>query len=153
MMQYFIKYLFLSIAFSAILIGCHRGNHLGTVIVQGNVKVDGTPAEGIDVIFVPVFAGGFAAYGQTDANGNYTLTTAGTNVGDGAVPGEFIPTFTKVSLEYDQRFVGRLDVVPPPPKVTHLIPEKYSLKEKTDIPHVVVAKGKKNRFDFELSSK
>ncbi|MDR1383499.1 MAG: hypothetical protein LBJ67_06605 [Planctomycetaceae bacterium] len=152
-MQYFMKYLFVFIVLSVILSGCHRENHLGTAIVKGNVKVDGQPAEGIDVIFVPVSADGLAAYGQTDVNGDYLLTTAGTNIGDGAVPGEFIPTFTKVSLEYDQRFVGRLDVVPPPPKVTHLIPEKYSLKEKTDIPHVTVVRGKKNSFDFELSSK
>jgi hypothetical protein len=151
-MRHFIKILFISFIFPLTFSGCHQSNHLGTVVVKGTVKVDGQAVEGINVIFVPMSNNGLAAYGQTNTNGNYTLTTAGTNIGEGAVPGEFIPTFTKVSLEYDQRFVGRLDVVPPPPKVTHLIPEKYSLKEKTNITPVTVIKGKKNIFDFELFS-
>ncbi|MDR2408789.1 MAG: hypothetical protein LBE13_11860 [Bacteroidales bacterium] len=109
--------------------------------------------EGIEVIFSPATGDGLPAYGQTDQNGNYSLTTAGTTIGSGAVPGEFIPTFKKVLLEHDPRFFGKEDVIPPPPKVTHLIPKKYSQKETTDISSVTVLKRKTNIFDFNLSSK
>jgi hypothetical protein len=147
-----IKYLFI-ILVVLVFCGCNRNNHLGTMIVKGTVKVDGQAMEGIEVIFSPASGDGLPAYGQTDENGNYSLTTAGTKIGSGAVPGEFIPTFTKVSLEHDPRFFGKEDVIPPPPKVTYLIPKKYSQKETTDILPITVLKKKINIFDFELSSK
>jgi hypothetical protein len=153
-MQHYIhiKYLFL-IFVVLVFCACNHDNHLGTVIVRGTVKVDNQPMEGIEVIFSPATGDGLPAYGQTDQNGNYSLTTAGTTIGSGAVPGEFIPTFKKVLLEHDPRFFGKEDVIPPPPKVTHLIPKKYSQKETTDISSVTVLKRKTNIFDFNLSSK
>jgi hypothetical protein len=136
-----------------VFFGCNNSNHLGTVLVNGTVQVDGQAVEGIEVVFSPASGDGLPAYGQTDKDGRYSLTTAGTEIGAGAVPGEFVPVFTKVSAEHDPRFIGKEDVIPPPPKITHLIPERYSSKTTTDIPAVVVAKGKSNVFNFELSSK
>ncbi|MDR1959287.1 MAG: hypothetical protein LBQ54_09655 [Planctomycetaceae bacterium] len=146
-------YLFVILVFPIIFNGCNRSNHLGTVVVKGTVKVDGLPTEGIEVIFHPASGDGLPAYGQTDGNGNYFLSTAGTKVGSGAVPGEFIPTFNKVTLEHDPRFANREDLIPPPPKVTHHIPKKYSQKRTTDMTPVTVTRNKKNVFDFDLSSK
>jgi hypothetical protein len=152
MPHYYIKYLFI-IIFVPIFCGCNNNNHLGTVIVKGTVKVDSQPVEGIEIIFSPASGDGLPAYGQTDIKGNYSLTTAGAEIGTGTVPGEFVPTFTKIVTEHDPRFFGKEDVIPPPPKIIHLIPKKYAKKETTDISSVTVVKKKTNIFDFDLSSK
>jgi hypothetical protein len=150
-MRYTKFLLIVSIVF--VFFGCTNSNHLGTVLVNGTVKVDGQAVEGIEIVFSPASGDGLPAYGQTDKDGKYSLTTAGTQIGAGAVPGEFIPTFTKISAEHDPRFIGKEDVIPPPPKITYLIPKKYSQKNTTDIHSVTVTKGKNNVFSFELSSK
>jgi hypothetical protein len=153
MQHYFCIKFLLIISVVLVFCGCNRNNHLGTALVKGTITVDGQPVEMIEVIFSPVSGDGLPAYGQTDQHGNYSLTTAGTTIGSGAVPGEFIPTFKKVLLEHDPRFFGKEDVIPPLPKVTYLIPKKYAQKETTDILPVTVLKKKTNIFDFNLSSK
>src|SRR5216684_4515847 len=58
----------------------------GTVSVKGVVTLDGVPLSKAAVSFVPL-GEGRPAYGQTDANGNFRLTTFRTD--DGALPGEY----------------------------------------------------------------
>ncbi|MDR0610096.1 MAG: Ig-like domain-containing protein, partial [Planctomycetaceae bacterium] len=78
----YIKYL-IFISLVLVFCACNRDNHLGTAVVRGTVKVNNQPVEGIEVIFSPVSGNGLPAYGQTDPNGNYFLTTAGTTIGSG----------------------------------------------------------------------
>jgi hypothetical protein len=71
--------------------GCGGG---GKVAVKGTVTLDGQPVEGAMVAFVPADPGkGEIAYGTTDKDGTFRLTTTKPN--DGAVPGEY-----KVTVVY-----------------------------------------------------
>ncbi len=58
----------------------------GTVSVKGVVTLDGVPLPKAAVSFVPL-GEGRPAYGQTDANGNFRLTTF--KADDGVLPGEY----------------------------------------------------------------
>jgi hypothetical protein len=137
--------------------GCAPHNSLDTVIVKGTVKVDGQPMSGIDVIFNPVSGDGIPAGGVTGIDGSYTLTSGANSVGSGALEGDFIPTFSKTeteqreptaSPEEEQKKYGNK-----PPRIFHLIPEKYSNTKTCGISPVKVEKGKTNIFDFDLSTK
>ena len=55
--------------------------------VRGVVKLDGQPVANAAVVFVPQTPGGREAYGSTDANGAFRLTT--TKPDDGALPGKY----------------------------------------------------------------
>ena len=65
--------------------GCGHGS--GPVPVRGVVKVEGQPVANAAVVFVAQDPGGRDAYGSTDANGVFRLTT--TNPDDGALPGKY----------------------------------------------------------------
>src|SRR5262249_39083032 len=66
----------------------------GKVAVTGPLTLDGQPMEGAIVTFVPANPGkGEIAYGTTDKDGAFRLTTSKPN--DGAVPGEY-----KVTVVY-----------------------------------------------------
>ncbi len=67
------------------LVGCGKPG-LGTVPVSGKITVDGSPMEGVMVVF-DSGQSGRAASGITDAQGMYTLTTEVS--GDGALPGSY----------------------------------------------------------------
>ncbi len=76
--------------------GCPGGGTgVDTVAVTGTVTLDGSPVGGANVAFSPKSADGRAAAGITDASGRFTLTTI--EAGDGAVPGSYAVTITKVS--------------------------------------------------------
>jgi len=75
--------------------GCPGGDSgVGTVPVTGTVTLDGSAVDGASVAFAPK-SGGKAAAGLTDASGRFELTTV--EAGDGAVPGSYSVTITKVS--------------------------------------------------------
>ena len=136
------------------LFGCAERSNLDVTSVTGTVTVDGQPMEDIRIIFHPVGGGEIAAFGSTDAQGRYQLSSPSAPVGSGAVAGEYIPTFSKVEVEErppasspeeEYRLYGGV-----PPKITHHIPEKYGDVTTCGIAPVKVEKGKKNHFDFEL---
>ncbi|MDR2409529.1 MAG: Ig-like domain-containing protein [Bacteroidales bacterium] len=148
----YLCFIFLVLSF----LGCGEPNRIGAVKVSGTVTVDGQPMEGITVIFNPVHNNGLAASGTTDNQGVYILTSPGAPYNTGAVPGEFIPTFSKTESEilestsiedYKQKYGDRI------PKIIYLIPEKYSKVKTCGISPCIVEKGKSNIFDFELSTK
>jgi len=75
-------------------LGC--GGSKNTVKVDGTLSWDnGEPISGATVTFVPVDKDGKQATGLTGKNGEFELTTV--NSGDGAVPGEYNITVTKLS--------------------------------------------------------
>src|SRR5260370_29576410 len=71
-----------------------------TVKVEGIVTLDGKPLPGATVSFMPVDESRSArvASGQSDADGNFRLTTFRTD--DGALPGEY-KVIVVVSEEYE----------------------------------------------------
>ena len=76
-----------SLALAAVLAAAGCGGGSGPVPVRGVVKLDGQPVANAAVVFVPQTPGGREAYGSTDANGAFRLTT--TKPDDGALPGKY----------------------------------------------------------------
>src|SRR5262245_61830975 len=82
------RFISLRVGMVAVLLlvaGCGDGS--GLVRVRGVVKLDGEPLAGATVVFVTQQPGGRDAYGATDANGAFELTTL--NPRDGAAPGKY----------------------------------------------------------------
>jgi hypothetical protein len=59
----------------------------GTVSVKGVVTLDGEPLPKATISFMPLSSEGRAAYGVSDAKGNFRLTTVSPD--DGIMPGEY----------------------------------------------------------------
>ena len=144
------------LSFFVFLAGCSSQGKLETTVVTGTVKVDGQPMEGVTVTFCPTAPDENPAVGSTDTNGVFTLTTPGGVFGKGAIPGSYIPTFSKIEVEkfeaasreeYEKKYGNR------EPKTVHLLPTKYADSQTCGFEPVTVEKGKKNQFDFELKSK
>ena len=111
------NFLFAGCAFCLCLLvtGCGEPG-IGAIPVQGTVKVDGKPMEGVMVIFHPDSEGGRAAAGRTDANGVYKLTTE--IAGDGALAGSYKISLSKhvnaeddLPKEVDPNDVSSLDAI------------------------------------------
>jgi hypothetical protein len=136
--------------------GCGPSNPLDTIVVTGTVTVDGQPMEGIRITFIPMDGGAYGAFGTTDSRGRFRLSSPSAPVGSGAVAGEYIPVFSKVEVEErpptDSPEEERILYGGAPPKVTHLIPEKYGDVKTGGFDPVTVEKGKKNEFTFDLST-
>ncbi|MDR2115160.1 MAG: hypothetical protein LBP87_02140 [Planctomycetaceae bacterium] len=147
-----------------ILPGCRNNNPYGTIPVSGTVKLDGKPIEGVKITFLPITAGKMDAFGMTTQNGSFVLSTGGAKFGGGAQPGEYNVIFSKTDIEdkykidtglSPEEYNKKYSVSAPPfiaPKI-HLIPEKYNNPLTSGIAPVKIEKGKKNVFDFDLSTK
>ena len=151
------KHFFLLLLALPCLFGCGERLPFDVIVVTGTVTVDGQPMEGISITFIPLGDNGLAAFDVTDAQGRFRLSSPQAPVGSGAVPGEYAPTFSKMEVEEHpptaspeeaQRLYGNA-----PPKITHLIPERYGNAKTSGIEPVKVEKGKKNAFSFDLSTK
>lgn len=142
---------------AAIIAGCAPAkdkNQKETVPVTGTVNFKGKPLEGATVTFVqsndPT-----PAYGKTDAEGKFKLTTYVD--GDGAVVGSHTVLVTKTETKggavanADQ---NSKDYVPPDgsiaPTTIYLIPQKYSLPGASGLTADVKASDK-NDFTFDLT--
>ena len=139
-----------------LLSSCGKQSKLDVTVVTGTVTVDGRPMGEISITFYPVDGNEIAAFGSTDTQGKFNLSSPSVPVGSGALPGEYVPTFSKTeteerpaaaTLEEHARLYG--DTLP---EVFHLIPQKYGDPKTCGIAPVRVEKGKKNHFDFELKS-
>lgn len=137
-----------------VFVGGCKHNPLGTIKATGTVTLDGRSAEGITVIFVPVGEGRDAS-GVTNSHGRFALTATGAEFGTGAVPGEYVPTFSKTMVEgsdlspeeFDRKYRGGT------PPTIYLIPQRYASSSTSGFETVKVEKGKKNEFAFALESK
>jgi hypothetical protein len=81
-----------ALALLAAVAGC--GGSKKAVPVKGTVTMDGKPVSLASVVFVPQKEGGPLAQAMTNDNGDFELTTFQPN--DGALPGEYNITVTKV---------------------------------------------------------
>jgi len=120
-----------------LLVGCRGGKPLGQV--KGTVTYRGKPVPHGAVLFVPEVTG-TAATGAIQADGSYTLTTAG--AGDGALIGKH-----KVMINAMEQPKGLLpeDRNPTPPPI---VPVKYTSLATTDLTAEV--KAGENIIDFKL---
>lgn len=130
------------------LVGCGRAANDGRPNrVPTTVKIThrGTPVEGATVTLVPQEQGSaVAAFGRTDASGTATLGSFG--AGDGAVPGPYHVTVTKVEVSELPVFDRDGD----PQVVTEsLLPEKYGEVEDSGLVATVTESGP-NTFSFDL---
>ena len=133
----------------AVVIGCSSGpavdpNRPATVEAGGTVTYNGQPLEGATVAFLPKNPKDPGASGRTDASGKFTLTAFAP--GDGAVPGSYLVTISKVegSTEVQE------DSEAEPVALKSLIPEKYNNPQGSGFT-AEVAEGGDNQFTFELA--
>jgi len=114
---------------------------------SGKVMYQGKPLEKALVLYHPV-NGEDAPYGETDAEGNFVLTTFDEH--DGGPAGSYKVAVTKIEYEVkptafdspEEKAVARI------PK--HLLPAKYSQKESTDLTAEIKADGD-NTAVFEIA--
>lgn len=132
--------------------GCGETNPYDTVKVSGVVTVNGTPMEGVTVVFRPVAADGMIATGITDKDGKFVLTTGQAPTGSGAVPGEYHPTFSKMDVtdaikamtEEQRENLQNTEYV-------YFVPKKYADPTSSGVAPVTIAKGSTGPFSFDLS--
>lgn len=147
-----------SLLTTAFLLGCTGAegdsSRPATFPVSGVITLGGSPVEGAQVAFNPEDPTGQGAFGRTDAEGRYQLTTF--EAGDGAVPGKYIVMVTKYDVPPPEAEASEEEYVPPeaggarPKAPKNELPTKYSQMHTSDLRAVVSAEGEKT-FDFALT--
>jgi hypothetical protein len=133
--------------------GC-RKKHSGPDVMPagGTVSFQGKPVSDALVTLCPESSSAPAAYGNTDGEGRFQLTTH--EKGDGAVAGEYRVTVSKktiigMSLKEADAYYQREKRDPPLPTVTHHLPQKYDDVANTPLRAKVVSDAP-NEFRLEL---
>jgi hypothetical protein len=147
-------------ALLALIGGCSGNSRPARTPVSGTVTYQGKPVDGATVTFAPMTEGAPTATAVTDSSGKYVLNTY--EEGDGAVPGDYRVTFSKVVIE-DKMAGKSIDEISeayaamkargeaiPEPKTRHLIPDRYATSQ-TSTETANVKEGVENTFDFELT--
>lgn len=122
--------------------------------VTGSVSLGGGVLSGTNVLLHSQSDQGQDAVGKTEADGTFTLTTF--TPGDGALPGEYKVTVSKVETvsavteEQAQQLLSQGRPVPPP-KNTELVPKKYTNMSLTPLTFTVEA-GIQNKLDINLEN-
>jgi hypothetical protein len=132
-----------------LLTGCGKS---GPVSVRGVVKLDGQPVVGAAVTFIAQDPGGRDAYGSTDENGAFELST--TKPGDGVLPGKYKvviqpPGEGGGSTPFDDTDKPAAPAKPKAPRGPQ-IPLKYTVPAQTPLAQDVPPNGK---VVIELESK
>jgi hypothetical protein len=155
------------------MVGCgaEDGDFPDTAPVSGQITLNGTPQPMALVTFHPTDTDGSPASARTDARGNYVL--ASFSAEDGAVPGSYLVTVTKMSESKQGQAVGSeedpdaayLELEQAGVDVTggeggdagsglgeaqNLLPAKYQSRESTDLKADVPKEGG-DAFNFELT--
>ncbi|NMC20297.1 MAG: carboxypeptidase regulatory-like domain-containing protein [Thermogutta sp.] len=138
--------------------GCGGGSVEGRPEVAPTtveVTYNGDPVEGAQVMFHPQDPGGKAAVGVTDKSGRAVVAAY---VGaKGAAPGNYTVTVSKtvtegetLSSEEAQAYYEKFGRPPPSPQVKHLLPEKYSNPQTSQLT-ATVTEGQENDFPLALT--
>jgi hypothetical protein len=145
---------------SVVAVGCGPSG-AKPVKVTGKVNLNGKPVEGAEVTFLST-TGGRSASGKTESDGSFKLTTLKT--GDGAVPGDYKVTVTKVSSKsggtttdvasgqygadygamMEAAATGNMSKV-----MNNDVPEKYGKAADSGLKATVMA-NETNEFEFDL---
>lgn len=148
------------------LAGCGGGGGVeGVVSAGGTVTLDGKPVSGATVSFAPDGAAGRHATGLSDENGKFQLTTL--VPGDGAVPGRYKISVSKVTVTVDNKPTsqeegmrqikerlqkgGEAAILAPAGKSKDELPTKYSKTESSGLFAEIQASGK-NDIPLNLKS-
>ena len=134
----------------AVISGCTstKDNRPRRVPVTGTVLRMGEPVAQATVIFEPVGSTP-AATGETNATGQFRLTTYDTD--DGAVPGEYKVAIRKVQvIAGDRPSEAPDDLAAAPPDEKWLLPVKYGHTASSGFTATVKADAK-NDFKFDLT--
>ena len=130
---------------SAFLVGCGAGSVApATVPVKGIVMYKGNPVPKLSIGFTP--DKGKLAFGTTDAEGRFTLTT--NKPGDGAMVGTYKVTISFVSDEIPE-MPGLPGTEKKPPESP--IPVKYADPKTSELTKTVDKDAVKNNFTLELT--
>lgn len=127
-------------------------------VVHGKVTYQGQPVSGADVIFKSESVER-SAFGRTDADGNFQLSTFGSN--DGAVAGKHSVVIMKsivAAPSTPEAPVESQDYVPPGfekvkptvAKAERGLPAKYAKVESSGLMAMVNEDGSPNEVNFEL---
>jgi len=131
-----------------------------TLKAEGRVILEGNPVAGASVMFIPESDKGLPAYGSTDADGHFSLSTNGAS---GIRPGRYKVTVTKTEQvpgagdtkgreprpgkEPVHRFKDKQNT-----PTRNLLPAVYSSPQTTPLTLDVAAGGAKN-LDITLENK
>jgi hypothetical protein len=161
------------ILFTLILVfaGCSKQD-TGFTKVEGTITYNGEAVEGATIIFSPTDSSGESATGKTDANGKFTLTTAGAqNAGSGVKPGTYNVLVKKVettqtsdpdvlaeqrreitSEELRRRLAAKGLNAMTAVKIEHkqLLPVQYGQPSATPL-KATVQQGRVSKHDFDLT--
>lgn len=134
----------LPLILGATLVGCSSGSvNPNMVPVSGAVIYQGKPIAEANVAFHADEQGSFAV---TDSQGRFQLQSE--QPGDGAPPGDYHVSISKMEITVPQFDEGHPQYVPPPPP-KYVVPKKYA-DPRTSGLKATVERGKKNDFTFEL---
>ena len=133
-------------------------NPYGAVPIVGTLTLDGKPVAGANVILHPR-DGGRVAGGITDKQGNFTVITCTSPMANGAIPGEYDVTFSKIEMPVTAPTDMRSLPAPgtpqprnnPQPSRKYVIPQKYGDPKTSGLSPISVKPTGKNSFDFALS--
>lgn len=137
------------------LSGC--GGDARVAEVGGTILLDGNPVADASVAFMPS-EGGRPAFGITDAEGKYALSTFETD--DGALIGPHAVTVTLVEeakasdATYDDEGLGSLEAEMQTSQKARdkwIVPERYADAETSGL-NFEVTRGQQNVADFSLTS-
>jgi len=139
--------------FAVLLVGCGQSG-LPVVPVTGSVQFEGQPVAEAFITFYPAGSEGRMASGQTNANGEFALVTAGAAKA-GVMPGSYRVSVEKTVFVDDRGnpiIMGSeaSEALQQMPKSKSLIPEKYDTADTSGLTADVAKKGK-NHFVFELT--
>ena len=140
-----------SFMLAAVLAAAGCGGGSGPVPVRGVVTLDGQPVANAAVVFVAQTPGGRDAYGSTDANGAFRLTT--TKPDDGALPGKYKVVIQPAgpgggSTPFDD--TSKPPAPAPKAPLGPRIPAKYTVAGQTPLTQDVPPSGE---VVFDLQSK
>jgi hypothetical protein len=152
-----LRFYFISLLFCCI-IGCNDLSDK-TELVTGVVLVDGQPIDKVTVIFINVSDSQKGGWGLTNENGEFVLTSHGTPLGSGVVPGQYNVAFEKSDLpkhynetthcETIEKFKNDANFSIP---FVFYVPKKYGDPTTSGIAPIIVEKTGKNYYEFNLTT-
>ena len=129
----------LAILVMASVTGCSGPN---AASVSGTITLDGQPLPSANVSFYPDGGSGAPAYGQSDVNGRYSLSTGSDT---GLAPGKYVAVVV-ATKEPPQPYDAKGSEIPPIP----ITPAKYANVETSDLR--IDVKAGKNDIPLALQS-
>lgn len=131
--------------------GAQRGEGKPQAVPAGGVVLyNQQPVADATVIFHPQAEGGQGATARTDASGKFQLMTY--QPGDGAVPGEYLVTVSKVEVPGAGLAEAPVEDDPAAATAEEIwhIPQRYGDAGSSDLKATVAPQGE-NQFTFELT--